>query len=251
MRNSIAIIGDFDPNNRSHVATSEAIGHSLIALNLAVEHQWIGTEHVAAPGGVDQLAGLNGLWIAPASPYKSMEGALLAIRRAREAQVPLLGTCGGFQHIILEYARNVLGITDAQHEESEPNAPRLIISRLACSLMGRMMTIKLKAGSLAARSYGRTTIQEQYHCNFGVNPDYIKTLRSSSLRIVGSDDEGEVRVVELAEHPFFIGTLFLPQLSSTTSQPHPLVSAFVRACCISKGPKTHSPRLKHRRSSIG
>ncbi len=152
MKNSIVIIGDFDPNNRSHVATSDAIGHSSIALHLAVEPQWIGTEQVAAPGKLDQLPAFNGFWIAPASPYKSMEGALLAIRRAREERIPLLGTCGGFQHIVLEYARHVLEITDAQHEESEPNAPRLVISRLACSLVGRTMTIKLKAGSLAARS---------------------------------------------------------------------------------------------------
>ena len=75
----------------------------------------------------------------------------------------------------------------------------------------------------------RTDITEQYYCNFGVNPDYVGTLRSGALQIVGSDDEGEVRVVELAGHPFFVGTLFVPQHRSTPSEPHPLVSAFVEA----------------------
>jgi CTP synthase (UTP-ammonia lyase) len=159
-----------------------------------------------------------------------MDGAVAAIRLARERRIPLLGTCGGFQHIILEYARNVLGIVDAQHEETEPNGSRLVISRLACSLVGRTMTIRLQPGSLVGRAYGCATVRETYHCNFGVNPDYIEPLRMRRLRIVGSDDEGVVRAVELDNHPFFVGTLFLPQLGSAPARPHPLVTEFLRAC---------------------
>src|SRR6266404_1645379 len=96
------------------------------------------------------------------------------------------------------------------------------------------MMITLKPGSVVARAYGRTTIEEEYRCNFGVNPDYVDILHGSSLRIVGSDAEGVVRVVELPEHPFFVGTLFVPQLSSTPSAPHPLVSSFIQACCALK-----------------
>jgi CTP synthase (UTP-ammonia lyase) len=195
---------------------------------LPVKHEWIGTEELAQTERVTRLAA-QGIWIAPASPYRSMEGALAAIRHARGGGIPLLGTCGGFQHIILEYARNVLGFQDAQHEETSPRAAQLFISRLACSLVGRSLLISLVPGSLVARAYGRTSVQERYHCNFGVNPDYVGVLSSSKLRIVGSDQEGLVRAVELAKHPFFVGTLFLPQLSSTQSAPHPLVSAFVRA----------------------
>ncbi len=228
MKARLTIIGDFNPGNRSHIATNDAIEHCLRVLNQPVEYRWIGTEEVALRGG-DRLAGFSAFWIAPASPYRSMEGALLAIRTARERRIPLIGTCGGFQHIVLEYARNVLGIADAQHEESEPGAANLFISRLSCSLVGRTMNIQLQPDSLIARAYGRTSIQEQYHCNFGVNPDYFAKLRASGLRIVGSDDEGGVRAVELPGHPFFIGTLFLPQLSSSASAPHPLVMAFLRA----------------------
>jgi len=226
---SIAIVADYDSNNRTHAATTEAIEHCSAALGSPIEHRWIGTEQLAAPDGASLLTGCGGIWIGPGSPYKSMEAALRTIRMAREHGIPLLGTCGGFQHIVLEYARNVLGYADAEHAETQPGASRLFISRLACSLVGRTMTITLQPKSMVARLYGRTTVQEQYQCNFGVNAEYVETLRSSALKIVGSDDEGVVRAVELPEHPFFVGSLFLPQMSSTRSAPHPLVLGFVEA----------------------
>jgi len=226
--NSIVIVGDFNPNNRSHLATNEAIRHCSAVLGLTIEPRWVGTEFLAEPDWTAQLSGFGGFWIGPGSPYRSMEGALRAIRLARENRIPLIGTCGGFQHIILEYARNVLNLADAEHEETNPTASRLFISKLACSLVGRTMTISLKPESLVARLYGRTSSQEEYFCNFGVNPDYVNALEPGALRIVGSDDEGAVRVVELADHPFFVGTLFLPQLTSSPSAPHPLVSGFLR-----------------------
>jgi CTP synthase (UTP-ammonia lyase) len=234
MKARLAIIGDFNPNNRSHAATNEAIRHCAAGAKVDIEPHWLGTEDVAAPGGLSRLRDFSGLWIAPASPYKNMAGALAAIRFAREGDIPLLGTCGGFQHLLLEYARNVLGINDAQHEESDPGASRLFISRLACSLVGRTMTITLQPESLVARLYGRSVVQEQYHCNFGVNPEYVDALRSGALRIVGSDDEGVVRAVELPNHPFFVGTLFLPQHTSTSTAPHPLISGFLKTCSESQ-----------------
>lgn len=183
------------------------------------------------------MAEFGGIWIAPGSPYKSVTGALSAIRAAREQQIPLLGTCGGFQHVILEYARNMLGFADAEHEEADPQASRRFISRLACSLVGRTMSITLEPNSLVARTYGRTKIQEQYRCNFGVNPEYVDILRASTLRIVDSDDEGVVRVVELTGHPFFVGTLYVPQLTSSPAAPHPLVSGFLKASYLhDRGP---------------
>ena len=230
MKTTIGIIGDFDPANESHCATNAAIKHSSAALRLKVDSPWISTTDVAAANGPARLSNLDGLWIAPASPYRSMDGALLAIRHAREQNLPLFGTCGGFQHIIIEYARNVLGLADAEHEESSPGAPRLIISRLACSLKGRTMTIQLQPGCRIARAYGRSPIQERYYCNFGINPEFVDSLRSSTLKIAASDAEGVVRAVELEGHPFFIGTLFLPQLGSTSADPHPLISSFLQVC---------------------
>ena len=225
----IIVVGDFNPGNESHTATNEALGHCSTALGLQVEPEWVGTEKLLGAGLAAHLTAANGIWIAPASPYRSMEGALSAIRLGRLNNIPLLGTCGGFQHIILEYARNVLGFMDAQHEETDPQASRLFISRLACSLVGRRMIISLEPGSRVAHAYGLSRVQEEYHCNFGVNPQYVEVLRSGNLRVVGSDSEGLVRAVELSGHPFFVGTLFLPQLRSTPSNPHPLITAFVHA----------------------
>src|SRR5580693_8025219 len=125
MKTSLAIVADCDSRSKSHAATNEPVAHSADSLGMEVETRWIGTAELAQPDGLEGLAKFDGLWIGPGSPYESMEGALSAIRRARERAIPLLGTCGGFQHIILEYARNVLGFTDAEHEESTPQASRL------------------------------------------------------------------------------------------------------------------------------
>lgn len=230
MQASLAIVADFNSSSVSHAATNDAIKHSTEMFGLHVEAQWVPTEELVAPGALKRLAGFNGFWIGPGSPYKSMEGALTAIRFAREKGIPLLGTCGGFQHIILEYARNVLGFADAEHEESSPEASRLFVSRLACSLAGRTMSLTLEPDSTLARIYGRNHAQEQYLCNFGVNPTYVETLRSGPMKVVASDAEGVVRAVELPGHSFFVGTLFLPQHNSTASTPHPLITAFLRAC---------------------
>ena len=95
MTTSLAVVGDFDPSGRTHAATNDAIGHCSAALGLSVQYCWLGTEELAGPDGLRRLASFDGIWIAPGSPYRSMEGALAAIRAARERQIPLLGTCGG------------------------------------------------------------------------------------------------------------------------------------------------------------
>ena len=130
--------------------------------------------------------------------------------------------------MILEYARSVLNFEDAQHAEYDPYASRLFISELECSLAGRTMKLNLVADSFVARVYGQETVEEEYYCNFGANPAHASRFQDGSLHVAGSDNEGETRVIELPNHPFFAGTLFVPQLHSTASHPHPLVTEFVR-----------------------
>ena len=158
-----------------------------------------------------------------------MDRALWAIQYAREQGIPTLGTCGGFQHIMIEYARNLLGFADAQHAEYDPYASRLFISKLACSLAGREMELLLAPNSRIAEIYGSSEAKERYYCNFAVNPEFIEAIRKGPIAITGSDAEGEVRVVEYPDHPFFIATLFVPQTLSKPNKPHPLVTAFLRA----------------------
>jgi CTP synthase (UTP-ammonia lyase) len=136
--------------------------------------------------------------------------------------------------MVLEYARNVLGFRDAQHAEYDPYASRLFVSELACSLAGRQMRLTFAPGSRVAAIYGASSATEAYYCNFGVNPEYVPLLRRGPLVISGADAEGEVRVIELPGHPFFLGTLFVPQTRSTPEQPHPLVLAFVQAAAAAR-----------------
>ncbi len=225
MRSSIAILGEYSSTFEPHICTDMAIGHSNTALGLDVAAAWVSTDDIDA----SLFGKYSGIWIAPGSPYKNMARTLEAIQHARENGVPCFGTCGGFQHMIIEYAHNVLEFRDAQHAEYDPYASALFISELVCSLAGREIHLQLVPGSRAASIYGGTTAVERYYCNFGVHPDRVTILRSGPLQIVGSDTEGEVRVVELPGHPFFVGTLYVPQARSTPTTPHPLVSAFLRS----------------------
>jgi CTP synthase (UTP-ammonia lyase) len=221
----VALLAEFTPTFPPHPATTEALKHSCVASDVEVAATWISTADID-----DALFDeFDGIWVAPGSPYKSMERTLAAIRYAREHEIPCFGTCGGFQHVLLEYAHNVLGFQDAQHAEYDPYASNLFISQLACSLAGRRMELHLLPGSRVAAIYDAESAEEEYYCNFGVNPDKVPLLRQGTLQITGWDAEGEIRVVELRDHPFFFATLFVPQLRSTDAEPHPLVTAFVRA----------------------
>lgn len=225
----IGIIGDYKASFEPHRATDAALTHAASALSLGIDAVWLPTASLDLPDAVRSLASFCGLWVAPGSPYQSMNGALKAIQFARESRLPVLGTCGGFQHIILEYARHVLDFSDATHAEYDPYASSLFISPLACSLVGRELVISLQPGSLVASIYGTASVTEQYYCNFGINPDHSATLAAHDLAIVGSDADGEARVVELRSHPFFVGTLFVPQLRSRAASPHPLILCFLKA----------------------
>ena len=231
---SIGVIGEHDPAKEIHVATEDALGHSALALGLGVEPTWVSTEDVADPA--DDLAGFDGLLVAPGSPYHSLEGALRAIEYARVEDVPLLGTCGGFQHVVLEIARNVLGIEDAQHAEYDPYASTLFVTPLSCSLAGQTMAVEVSPGSRAADAYGTAAATERYYCDFGLDPARVDELVAAGVRVSGTDGDGEVRIVELPERRFFLATLFVPQASSTLVRPHPLVSAFLSAVAESVAP---------------
>jgi CTP synthase (UTP-ammonia lyase) len=223
-RTVIGIVGDRDPGNRTHQATEAAFGH----LPEPVDFQWVPTEQLER-GAEARLASFGGLLISPGSPYRSMEGALEAIRYARERKVPLLGTCGGFQHIVVEFARNVLGIADADHAETSPTAPRLAVIPLTCSLAGQSHPVRVVAGTQAAALYRAETTVEPFFCNYGMNPDYRAQLEAHGLVVSGFGEDGRERILELRGHPFFFGTLYVPQVRSRPGEPHPLVAGLVAA----------------------
>lgn len=229
---SVGLVGDYDGGVPAHQAIPLALRQSADALRLEFNFEWVATDTI---DGFDRISLFDCLWCVPASPYRSMEGALLAIRYAREQGVPFLGTCGGFQHVILEYARNVLGWADAEHAETCPDAARAVIAPLACALVEVTDSIHLFPGTRIAAAYRADTITEGYRCRYGLNPAFRDALMSGPLRATADDASGEVRAIELVAHPFFVATLFQPERAALRGETAPLVTAFLQACAVARG----------------
>jgi CTP synthase (UTP-ammonia lyase) len=224
----IGLIGDHDESVVAHRAIPEALRLALAAEGLTGRWTWVHTTSLD-PDPAARVQGFHGLWCVPASPYASTTGALGAIRCAREGGRPFLGTCGGFQHALLEYAAAVWGIDRPAHAETDPAAPDPVISPLACALVDQRGAIRFAPGSRVAASYGRGESVEAYHCRYGLAPALAPRLADGPLRATGWDAAGEVRAVELDGHPFFVATLFQPERAALTGEAPPLVRAFVRA----------------------
>jgi CTP synthase (UTP-ammonia lyase) len=120
----------------------------------------------------------------------------------------------------------------ADHQETAPDSQTLVITRLVCSLRGAEQVVHITPGSLTFKAYGRLEVTERFSCNYGVNENYRADIFGNDLRVVGQDEEGKVRIVERPSHPFFVATLFTPQLSSEPGRPHPLILAFLRAAAL-------------------
>lgn len=229
----IGLIGDYDATVPAHRAIPVALELAGDALALAIDFEWVPTEQIDSPS---RVAGFDGLWCVPASPYRSMEGALLAIRSAREDRRCFLGTCGGFQHAVIEYARNVLGWRDAAHAETAPDADRPVIAPLACALVETTDVVRFVPGSRIAAAYACESSTEGYRCRYGLNPEFAQALLCGPLRAAASDASGEIRAVELDGHPFFVATLFQPERAALAGQLPPLVRAFVGAAALAVCP---------------
>lgn len=228
----IALVGDHDPLISAHQAIPLALDQAAADVAITLDVQWLATPDLTRE---HLLQGFDAIWCVPGSPYRNIHGALLAIRVAREQQRPFLGTCGGFQHALLEYARNVLGWSDAEHGEIAPNAERALLTPLGCALVEAREPIELQDGSRIAKAYGTRRIEEGYRCHYGVNPDFAGPLLAGTLRASGHDRQGDLRAVELADHPFFVATLFQPERAALKGHTPPLVSALLNACLETRG----------------
>jgi len=215
----IGLIGDFNPQQKSH----HAIPKALAAASEGAESVWVPTDSI---GKGESLAEFDGLWCVPGMPYRSADGAILAIRHARTTGTPFLGTSAGFQYALIEFARNVLGLADADHQKTNPKAAVPLISPLVSGLLGLQARVRFNSGSILRRAYGSPEAMEQYYCSFGLNERYRRLLQGRGLMVTAVDDQDEVRAVELEGHPFYVATLFQPGLHPGT----PLVHAFVAVC---------------------
>ncbi|WP_455826509.1 CTP synthase C-terminal region-related (seleno)protein [Pseudomonas graminis] len=223
----LALIGDYNPDVIAHRAIPVALQQAADRLGLKVDMQWLDTDTLTP---TTDLQGFDGFWCVPASPYRDTEGALRAIRFAREQRRPFLGTCGGFQHALLEHARTVLGWADAEHGELKPDAQRAVIAPLSCALVEATDSVRLVPYTRIAEAYGTLQIEEGYRCRYGVNPEFAAALLDGNLIPNAHDAAGDLRAVELLDHPFFVATLFQPERAALKGITPPLAIALLKAC---------------------
>jgi CTP synthase (UTP-ammonia lyase) len=236
---SIGIIGDFNPEKPSHIATDAALKHAADFLSLDVKPEWLGTGNLRRKSVKDTIGQYQGLFAAPGTPYFFADGAIKGIKLAREMNIPFLGTCGGYQYALLEFARNVAGMTNAAHTELAPKTDMPLLIKITCAVdktKGRQVPrmqgtfdINLAPETEAFKFYDKTKISESYSCSYELNPEYEGRLIESGLIISGRDDNGKARIFEVHNKRFFMGTGFLPQLNSSPAAPHPLITAFLKA----------------------
>ncbi|VEA68477.1 CTP synthase [Serratia plymuthica] len=221
----IALVGDYKPQAVSHQAIPVALQLTAAHLNVDIQSHWLPTETLT---DTSVLQGYDAIWVVPGSPYNHDDGVFMTIRHAREQNIPFLGSCGGFQYAVVEYARNVMGWHDAGHAETDTGG-RLVISPLSCSLVEIDGDIIFKPDTLVARAYGRLETHEGYHCNFGVNPEFVADLQRHPLIISSHDHAGDVRSIELPGHRFYAATLFQSERAALRDELSPLVVELIKS----------------------
>jgi len=221
----IALIGDYDASVTAHQAIPSALELAARELALEVAPQWIHSSALELAA----LADFDAIWCVPLSPYADGEAVIGAIEFARRRDLPFLGTCAGYQHAVLEFARHQLGIDNAQSSEDHPQAQQAVIAALSCSLIDVAEAVEIDADSRLGQIYGERQAVETYHCRFGVNPRYLPLFAGSAFKFSCHDAAGQPRAFELDGHRFFFGTAFQPERAALAGKSHPLVVALLRA----------------------
>ena len=238
---TIGIVGKYVEYEDSYKSLKEALVHGALAHNLKLNLNWIEAEGLETGGSTyeEQLRDYDGILVPGGFGKRGIEGMLIAIRYARENNVPFFGICLGMQTACVEFARNVCGLADANSSEFDPATPHRVIYKLrelrgVEELGGTMRlgawTCKIEPGTLAHRIYGQLEISERHRHRYEFNREYESTLTAGGLRISGSTPDGTyVEMVELPDHPHFIGCQFHPEFKSKPLEPHPLFRSFIGA----------------------
>jgi CTP synthase len=238
---TIGIVGKYVEYEDSYKSLKEALVHGALAHNLKLNLNWIEAEGLETGDRTyeEQLADYDGLLVPGGFGKRGIEGMLIAIRYARENKVPYFGICLGMQTACIEFARNVCGLADANSSEFDPATPHRVIYKLrelrGVEELGGTMRLgawicKIEPGTLAHRIYGKLEISERHRHRYEFNREYEETLTAGGLRISGSTPDGTyVEMVELPDHPHFIGCQFHPEFKSKPLEPHPLFKTFIGA----------------------
>jgi CTP synthase (UTP-ammonia lyase) len=215
----IAALGDRDLGFVTH----REIDAAIALTPPGVEIRWLPTEGA-------RLEGFDGVWVLPGTPYRDDDAVDAAIGFAREQGMPILGTCGGFQYMTVEFARNAAGIAGAAHAETDPDAEDVVVARLSCSLVGEERMVSAVPGTRLASLCGIEPFAGFHWCNFGLSAAYVDRLVAAGLIVSAWADDAGVEAFELPGHPFYLATLFQPQMgSSTRTSLHPVLQALVTA----------------------
>ena len=238
---TIGIVGKYVEYEDSYKSLKEALAHGALAHNLKLQVNWVEAEGLEAVDSSyeSQLEDYDGILVPGGFGKRGIEGMLVAIRYAREKKVPYFGICLGMQTACVEFARNVCGLEDANSSEFDPATPHRVIYKLrelrGVEELGGTMRLgawpcKIEPGTLAYKVYGQTEISERHRHRYEFNREYESTLTAGGLRISGSTPDGTyVEMVEIPEHPYFIGCQFHPEFKSKPLEPHPLFKAFIGA----------------------
>ena len=238
---TIGIVGKYVEYEDSYKSLKEALVHGAIGHNLKLRVDWIEAEGLESKDQTvqTQLESVDGILVPGGFGKRGIEGMLKGIQYARENMVPYFGICLGMQTACIEFARNVCGLEQANSSEFDPATPHRVIYKLrelrGVEELGGTMRLgawdcRLEHGSLAYQAYGQTEISERHRHRYEFNREYESTLTAGGLRISGATPDGTyVEIVELPNHPFFLGCQFHPEFKSKPLEPHPLFSAFISA----------------------
>jgi len=235
----IAIVGKYVELHDAYMSVKEAIVHAAIQHNQDVEIRWIHSGDLEKGKGIAELESLDGIIVGSGFGYRGIEGKIIAAKYARENRAPYLGLCLGMQVMCIEYARNVLGLDDANSTEFDMSTPHpvidLMMEQRAITAMGGTMRLGeypcvLAPNSLAAQAYARGEIMERHRHRFEFNNVYRKRFAADGICFSGLSPDGIlVEIAELADHPFMLGCQFHPEFLSRPNRPHPLFSALIQA----------------------
>jgi CTP synthase len=239
---TIGIVGKYVEYEDSYKSLKEALIHGALAHNLKLQLNWIEAEGLesADQSSIEaQLEGYDGILVPGGFGKRGIEGMLIAIRYARENNVPYFGICLGMQTACVEFARNVVGLEEANSSEFDQATPHRVIYKLrelrgVEELGGTMRlgawTCKIEPGTLAHKIYNKLEISERHRHRYEFNREYEEPMVAAGLRISGSTPDGTyVEMIELPDHPHFIGCQFHPEFKSKPLEPHPLFSTFIAA----------------------